>query len=101
MDREQRQRVARRLQITQKHLLACTTPTNLQAEDCCGIVGYVGKDEAYPYLLEGLKILESRGYDSAGITTINHDSLLVTSKFASEGTTSDAISRLKGASEVF
>ena len=33
----------------------------------CGIVGYIGKREAYPVVLEGLKRLEYRGYDSAGI----------------------------------
>ena len=33
----------------------------------CGIVGYIGKKEAYPVILNGLKRLEYRGYDSAGI----------------------------------
>ncbi len=33
----------------------------------CGIVGYIGKREAYPIIMEGLKRLEYRGYDSAGI----------------------------------
>ena len=33
----------------------------------CGIVGYIGKKEAYPILIKGLKRLEYRGYDSAGI----------------------------------
>jgi glucosamine--fructose-6-phosphate aminotransferase (isomerizing) len=33
----------------------------------CGIVGYIGRREAYPVVLEGLKRLEYRGYDSAGI----------------------------------
>ena len=36
----------------------------------CGIVGYVGSKEAAPLLLEGLKRLEYRGYDSAGIATL-------------------------------
>jgi len=36
----------------------------------CGIIGYVGPNEAYPILLEGLGRLEYRGYDSAGIATI-------------------------------
>jgi glucosamine--fructose-6-phosphate aminotransferase (isomerizing) len=36
----------------------------------CGIVGYVGPKEAAPLLLEGLKRLEYRGYDSAGIATL-------------------------------
>lgn len=33
----------------------------------CGIVGYVGQQEAAPILLDGLRRLEYRGYDSAGI----------------------------------
>lgn len=33
----------------------------------CGIVGYVGSDNAYPFLVEGLRRLEYRGYDSAGV----------------------------------
>lgn len=37
----------------------------------CGIVAYIGKQEAYPILIKGLKRLEYRGYDSAGISLIN------------------------------
>jgi glucosamine--fructose-6-phosphate aminotransferase (isomerizing) len=37
----------------------------------CGIVGYVGGQEAWPIILEGLKRLEYRGYDSAGIAIID------------------------------
>lgn len=37
----------------------------------CGIVAYVGKQEAYPILIKGLQRLEYRGYDSAGISLIN------------------------------
>lgn len=39
----------------------------------CGIVGYVGHREACPVLLKGLKRLEYRGYDSAGVAVINKD----------------------------
>src|SRR5512134_1261908 len=37
----------------------------------CGIVGYVGPDEALPIVLEGLRRLEYRGYDSAGVAAID------------------------------
>ncbi|GAA6528089.1 MAG: glutamine--fructose-6-phosphate transaminase (isomerizing) [Prevotella sp.] len=37
----------------------------------CGIVGYLGKRQAYPILIKGLKRLEYRGYDSAGVALIN------------------------------
>jgi glucosamine--fructose-6-phosphate aminotransferase (isomerizing) len=39
----------------------------------CGIVGYLGNKEAYPILLNGLKRLEYRGYDSSGIALFNGD----------------------------
>jgi len=37
----------------------------------CGIVAYLGKKEAYPILIKGLKRLEYRGYDSAGVALLN------------------------------
>ena len=37
----------------------------------CGIVGYIGDREAYPILINGLKRLEYRGYDSAGVSLLN------------------------------
>src|SRR5436309_9982053 len=37
----------------------------------CGIVGYVGPDQALPILLEGLRRLEYRGYDSAGVAVLD------------------------------
>jgi len=37
----------------------------------CGIVGYIGSRDAYPILIKGLKILEYRGYDSAGVALLN------------------------------
>jgi glutamine---fructose-6-phosphate transaminase (isomerizing) len=41
----------------------------------CGIVGYIGPKTATPLLIEGLKRLEYRGYDSAGISTMNGNGL--------------------------
>ena len=39
----------------------------------CGIVGYIGRKEAYPVLIKGLRRLEYRGYDSAGVALINKE----------------------------
>ncbi|NPD80420.1 glutamine--fructose-6-phosphate transaminase (isomerizing) [Prevotella sp. PINT] len=39
----------------------------------CGIVGYIGQRQAYPILIKGLKRLEYRGYDSAGVALINEN----------------------------
>lgn len=39
----------------------------------CGIVGYIGKSQAFPILLEGLKKLEYRGYDSFGFCVLDKD----------------------------
>lgn len=41
----------------------------------CGIVGYIGDKQAYPILIKGLKRLEYRGYDSAGIALVDNNSL--------------------------
>ncbi|HLP56721.1 MAG TPA: glutamine--fructose-6-phosphate transaminase (isomerizing) [Fluviicola sp.] len=41
----------------------------------CGIVAYIGKKEAYPIIIKGLKRLEYRGYDSAGVALLNHDGI--------------------------
>ena len=43
----------------------------------CGIVGYIGKRQAYPILIKGLSRLEYRGYDSAGVALINDGGELV------------------------
>ncbi|HYG70989.1 MAG TPA: glutamine--fructose-6-phosphate aminotransferase, partial [Actinomycetota bacterium] len=43
----------------------------------CGIVGYVGPDQALPVILEGLRRLEYRGYDSAGVALVDGDLAVV------------------------
>ena len=43
----------------------------------CGIVGYTGPQEAEPILIEGLRRLEYRGYDSAGVATLNGSRLTI------------------------
>lgn len=40
-------------------------------KNMCGIVAYIGQQEAYPILIKGLKRLEYRGYDSAGVAVLN------------------------------
>lgn len=42
----------------------------------CGIIGFAGKAEAVPVLLDGLERLEYRGYDSAGIAVVSEDGAL-------------------------
>jgi glutamine---fructose-6-phosphate transaminase (isomerizing) len=44
----------------------------------CGIVGYIGRRDAIPVLLEGLRSLEYRGYDSAGLAVVYRNRLMVT-----------------------
>ena len=46
----------------------------------CGIVGYIGKQDATPILVEGLKTLEYRGYDSSGVAVMNDGIGLVKTK---------------------
>ena len=41
----------------------------------CGIVGYIGKQKTVDILLDGLKELEYRGYDSAGIAVLKKDKI--------------------------
>ena len=49
----------------------------------CGITAYLGKNQSFTYLLNSLKMLQNRGYDSAGIATIvNNDMKII--KYASD-----------------
>jgi glucosamine--fructose-6-phosphate aminotransferase (isomerizing) len=57
----------------------------------CGIIGYVGKKAASPILLEGLRRLEYRGYDSAGVALLDEGSLLVRKK---KGKIDEGLARL-------
>ncbi len=43
----------------------------------CGIIGYAGKDNSIPYILDGIKDLEYRGYDSFGIGIIKNNEILI------------------------
>jgi glucosamine--fructose-6-phosphate aminotransferase (isomerizing) len=67
----------------------------------CGIVGYIGKREAAPILVEGLRRLEYRGYDSAGIACARNDKLSI---FKSKGKVRDLEralpERLKGSTGI-
>ena len=57
----------------------------------CGIIGYVGKKTASPILLEGLRRLEYRGYDSAGVAVVHDSDLLVRKK---KGRIDEGLARL-------
>lgn len=46
----------------------------------CGIVAYIGKKESYPILIKGLKRLEYRGYDSAGIALLDNNQINIYKK---------------------
>ena len=57
----------------------------------CGIVAYLGHRQAYPILINGLRRLEYRGYDSAGIAVINETIHL----YKNQGKVSDLVKRIK------
>src|SRR5581483_5041137 len=58
----------------------------------CGIVGYVGHREAEPILVEGLRRLEYRGYDSAGLATVTGRALHLRKKAGRVGDLADHLS---------
>jgi glucosamine--fructose-6-phosphate aminotransferase (isomerizing) len=57
----------------------------------CGIIGFVGKKAASPILLEGLRRLEYRGYDSAGVALLHEGAILVRKK---KGKINEGLARL-------
>src|SRR5579884_3630504 len=57
----------------------------------CGLIGYVGKKTAWPILLEGLRRLEYRGYDSAGVAVRGDSALAIRKKV---GKLDEGIARL-------
>lgn len=61
----------------------------------CGIVGYVGSGEASRFLIDGLRRLEYRGYDSAGIAIYDKGTISIEKKKRSSGKSG---SRIEGAS---
>jgi hypothetical protein len=67
-----------KLQLILKYSLSISTQPSGSikslSERMCGIVAYIGQQEAAPLLIEGLQRLEYRGYDSAGIAVIDNNS---------------------------
>jgi glucosamine--fructose-6-phosphate aminotransferase (isomerizing) len=61
----------------------------------CGIVGYVGKKRALPVLLDGLKNLEYRGYDSAGLVVIDNNNPYLFRSVGRVGNLQDKISGME------
>ncbi len=59
----------------------------------CGIVAYLGDKEAYPILINGLRRLEYRGYDSAGVALLQDDRLTI---YKCQGKVSDLESHVNG-----
>ena len=65
-----------------------------QKSESCGIIAVVGSEDARSFLIEGLTILRNRGYDSAGMASVNINDGLLVSKYASRDTTADSIDLL-------
>jgi glucosamine 6-phosphate synthetase-like amidotransferase/phosphosugar isomerase protein len=61
----------------------------------CGIVAYLGEKEAYPILINGLRRLEYRGYDSAGVALLQGDQLTI---YKCQGKVSDLEAHINGRS---
>jgi len=61
----------------------------------CGIVGYVGQKQALPILINGLKRLEYRGYDSAGLALLTDSGLMISKSVGKIKQLEEAVSHLK------
>lgn len=61
------------MNVTVHEAAGLTGRKGREVKNMCGIVGYVGEEQAAPILLNGLSKLEYRGYDSAGIAVRNDD----------------------------
>jgi glucosamine--fructose-6-phosphate aminotransferase (isomerizing) len=59
----------------------------------CGIVAYIGEREAYPIIIKGLRRLEYRGYDSAGVAILNENELTI---FKKKGKVNDLVDFIDG-----
>ncbi|HXX42106.1 MAG TPA: glutamine--fructose-6-phosphate transaminase (isomerizing) [Chthoniobacterales bacterium] len=57
--------------------IVAQTLSSLYLKNMCGIVGYVGRSDATPILLDGLRRQEYRGYDSAGLAVVKDDRVQV------------------------
>jgi glutamine---fructose-6-phosphate transaminase (isomerizing) len=62
----------------------------------CGITAYIGKYDAFKYLMEGLIIMRNRGYDSAGIATFSKElQEFIISKFANDAGTTNSLEKIQ------
>jgi glutamine---fructose-6-phosphate transaminase (isomerizing) len=77
--------MSHRLNVIAKHLT-----DGIAIQKVCGIIGVVSYEPVSQYLIDGLRIMEARGYDSAGITTL-YNGNMITTKFASNGSTCNAV----------
>ena len=59
----------------------------------CGIFGYIGTKEAVPFIIEGLKKLEYRGYDSAGVATLDNGKLFIAKRAGKINDLEDLLAR--------
>lgn len=79
-----------RLSVLAGHLIS-NTQISISPHQTCGIIAVVAQEPVPNILMECLRILEARGYDSAGISTVNKIGDLHTTKYASKSSTNDAI----------